>query len=289
MRVLRLAVIGDPHGAFDSSDAALLERISPDLLLVVGDLSDGQPQVPSLLRRLNRPLACILGNHDAGRDGSGRTLLRQIEALGPLHCGWAVREFTPPGLAVVGARPATAGGGFHLSKAARAAFGPISLEESAQRISAAALGANAALPLVMLAHCGPSGLGSEAADPCGRDWKKQACDWGDQDLSLAIRQIRQRRAVPLVVFGHMHHTLRRGQGMRRTLQRDRQGTIYLNAACVPRHGCDSQGRELRHFSWVELQVDADGAAQVLRASHRWYGLTGQLLYEELLYTHPLPC
>jgi uncharacterized protein (TIGR04168 family) len=289
MRLLRLAVIGDPHGAFDSSDADLLHRINPDLLLVVGDLSDGQPQVPALLRRLSQPVACILGNHDAGRDGSGRTLLRQIEALGPLHCGWAARELTPPGLAVVGARPATAGGGFHLSKAARAAFGPISLEESAQRISAAALGANAALPLVMLAHCGPSGLGSEAADPCGRDWKKQACDWGDQDLSLAIRQIRQRRTVPLVVFGHMHHTLRRGRGVRRTLQCDREGTVYLNAACVPRHGADDQGRELRHFSWVHLQVDSAGTGQVLRASHRWYGLTGQLLYEELLYTHPLPC
>ncbi|MEB3308441.1 MAG: TIGR04168 family protein [Cyanobacteriota bacterium] len=289
MPVLRLAVLGDPHGAFDSSDAALLERISPDLLLVVGDLSDGQLQVPAMLRRLSQPLACVLGNHDAGRDGSGRTLLRQIDALGPLHCGWALKEFTPQGLAVVGARPATAGGGFHLSRAARAAFGPVSLEESAQRISSAALAADSSLSVVLLAHCGPSGLGSEAADPCGRDWKKQACDWGDQDLSLAIRQIRRYRPVPLVVFGHMHHTLRRGRGMRRTLQRDRQGTIYLNAACVPRHGRDSQGRELRHFSWVDLQVDGDGTGRVLHASHRWYGLTGQLLYQELLYTHSLPC
>jgi len=65
---------------------------------------------------------------------------------------------------------------------------------------------------VLLAHCGPSGLGSEAGDPCGRDWKKPACDWGDQDLALAIRQIRRSRPLPLVAFGHMHHALKRGQG-----------------------------------------------------------------------------
>ena len=283
MQVLRLAVVGDPHGAWDGTDHTVLERIRPDALLVVGDLSDGQPQVPVLLRRLKLPVACIVGNHDTGKDASGRILRRQIEALGPLHCGWALRELRPPGLAVVGARPGSAGGGFHLSKAMLAAFGPLSLQESADRITQSALSADAALPLVLLAHCGPAGLGSEAADPCGRDWKKNACDWGDQDLALAIRQIRQRRPLPLVVFGHMHHALKRGDGMRRTFCMDRSGTVYLNAACVPRHGRDGHGRELRHFSWVELASDGAGKATVLQASHRWYGLAGDLLYEEVLH------
>ena len=288
MPVLRLAVVGDPHGAWDGSDHSVLEQIRPDLLLVVGDLSDGQPQVPALLRRLELPVACIAGNHDTGKDASGRTLRRQIDALGPLHCGWDLRELTPPGLAVVGARPGSAGGGFHLSKAMLAAFGPVSLQESADRITQAALRADADLPLVLLAHCGPSGLGSEAADPCGRDWKKNACDWGDQDLALAIRQIRMRRTLPLVVFGHMHHALKRGDGLRRTFCADRAGTLYLNAACVPRHGRDGQGRELRHFSWVELESDGHGGATVLRASHRWYGLGGELLYEDVLHQAPSP-
>ena len=296
MPVLRLAVVGDPHGAWDGSDHALLERLAPDALLVVGDLSDGQPQVPALLRRLELPAACILGNHDTGKDASGRTLRRQIDALGPLHCGWALRELRPPGLAVVGARPGSAGGGFHLSKAMLAAYGPLSLQESADRITQAALAAAADLPVVLLAHSGPSGLGSEAADPCGRDWKTNPCDWGDQDLALAIRQIRLRRALPLVVFGHMHHALKRGQGMRRTCVIDREGTLYLNAACVPRHGRDGEGRDLRHFSWVELESDGQGGAVLLRASHRWYGPGGELLYEELLHQAPtaqpealLPC
>ena len=281
--VVRIAVVGDPHGAWDGSDHALLARLAPDALLVVGDLSDGQPRIPALLARLPLPLACILGNHDAGKDPSGRTLERQLALLGDRHCGWGLRELRPPGLAVVGGRPGTAGGGFHLSKAALAAFGPLSLQESADRITAAALAADPALPLVLLAHCGPAGLGSEAADPCGRDWKKQACDWGDQDLTLAISQIRRRRPLPLVVFGHMHHSLRRGGGQRRSFCRDRHGTVYLNAASVPRHGHDERGRPLRHFSWVELAVAADGTASVRQASHRWYGLDGQLLYQELLY------
>lgn len=288
MPLLRLAVVGDPHGAWDGTDHTVLDRIRPDALLVVGDLSDGLPQVPSLLRRLQLPVACIAGNHDTGKDASGRTLRRQIEALGPLHCGWTLRQLIPPGLAVVGARPGTAGGGFHLSKAMLAAFGPLTLQESADRITQAALSGDPALPLVLLAHCGPAGLGSEAADPCGRDWKKNPCDWGDQDLALAIRQIRQRRPLPLVVFGHMHHALKRGGGLRRTFCRDRAGTFYVNAACVPRHGRDAQGRELRHFSWVELEADGQGGAVLLQASHRWYGLEGDLLYEEVLHRAPQP-
>ena len=289
MPIQRLAVVGDPHGAWDESDAALLEILRPDALLVVGDLSDGHPRIPALLRRLPLPVACILGNHDTGRDPSGATLHRQLEALGPLHCGWGLRELRPPGLAVVGGRPGTAGGGFHLSPAVRALYGPLSLEQSVERITAAALAADPELPLVLLAHCGPSGLGSSATDPCGRDWKKPACDWGDQDLAQAIGRIRQQRPLPLVVFGHMHHALKRGQGERRSVMVDRQGTVYLNAACVPRHGHDAQGRALRHFSWVELAWPAGAVhqARVCRASHRWYGLEGHLLYEELLHQEPL--
>lgn len=276
--MLRLAIAGDLHGQWDAADERLLEVLQPDALLVVGDLSDGQARIPERLGALPLPVACILGNHDCGRDPSGRTLRRQLDLLGERHCGWGLRTLTPPGLAVVGARPGTAGGGFHLSAAVQAVFGQPSLEESARRIREAALAAAPPLPLVLLAHCGPSGLGSNHADPCGRDWKKPACDWGDQDLGLAIAAIQRQRPLPLVVFGHMHHQLRRGQGLRRSFQRDRAGTAYLNTACVPRHGVDPQGRQLRHFSWVELEAGA-----LTRASHRWYGLDGQLLYQERLW------
>ena len=286
MAELRIAIAGDLHGQWDHTDEQLLERLAPDALLVVGDLSDGNGRIPVRLAALPLPLACILGNHDTGRDPSGQTLRRQLERLGERHCGWGLRELRPPGLAVVGARPASAGGGYHLNRGAEAVFGPVELEESVRRITAAALAADPALPLILLAHCGPSGLGSAGADPCGRDWKAPACDWGDQDLALAIDRIRRQRPLPLVVFGHMHHQLRRGQGERRSFCVDRAGTAYLNAASVPRHGQDPQGRALRHFSWVELR---DGVVQ--EVSHRWYGSGGELLYRQTLHRvqEPQPC
>jgi uncharacterized protein (TIGR04168 family) len=278
---LRIAVAGDLHDQWDERDNHLLERLAPDALLLVGDLSDGRARIPRLLARLQLPLACVLGNHDSGRDPSGHKLQRQIDLLGELHCGWGLRQLVPPGLAVVGGRPGSAGGGFHLSRAVRAAFGPVEMQESAARIERAALAADPDLPLLLLAHCGPSGLGSDARDPCGRDWKRPACDWGDQDLELAIERIRRHRPVPLVVFGHMHHSLWRKQGERRTLARDRHGTLHLNAACVPRVGVDGQGRSLRHLSWITW-----GERGPMHLAHRWYGDGGDLLYEQILWSAP---
>jgi uncharacterized protein (TIGR04168 family) len=283
---MRIAIAGDLHGQWDAVDVALLGRLAPDAVLVVGDLSDGQERIAASLGRLDHPLACILGNHDTGKDASGRRLQRQIDLLDGRHCGWGLRELHPPGLSVVGGRPGSAGGGYQLSRPVKALWGPVPPEESAERIVKAALSADPALPLVLLAHSGPSGLGSEAHAPCGRDWKAPARDWGDQDLALAIERIRRHRPVPLVVFGHMHHQLRRGSGERRSFQTDRHGTAYLNAACVPRHGIDGDGRHLRHFAWVELE--GHGLRSV---SHRWYAPDGRLLYEQVLVERAVavPC
>jgi uncharacterized protein (TIGR04168 family) len=288
---MRLAIAGDLHGQWDRRDVDLLGHLAPDALLVVGDLSDGQERIAASLASLPLPVACILGNHDTGKDHSGRKLQRQIDLLGERHCGWALRHLHPPGLAVVGARPGSAGGGYHLSKPVQALWGPVGVADSAERIVAAALAADPALPLVLLAHCGPSGLGSQANDPCGRDWKSPARDWGDQDLAMAIERIRPRRHLPLVVFGHMHHALKRGRGERRSFLIDRRGTAYLNAAYVPRHAEDGDGRHLRHLAWVELEH-----GQLRHASHRWYDTEGRLLYEQRLFAHPvcaaplaLPC
>jgi uncharacterized protein (TIGR04168 family) len=276
--VLQLAIAGDLHGQWDHHDDGLMAYLAPDALLVVGDLADGDVRLPLRLRKLNLPVACVLGNHDAAKDSSGRTLARMEQALGELHCGWSLRLLDPPGVAVVGGRPGSAGGGFQLSQAVKSHWGEVNLFDSADRITKAALSAPAETPLVLLSHAGPSGLGSAAADPCGRDWKTPACDWGDQDLQEAILRIRKQRPIPLVVFGHMHHRLRRGAGNRRTLHRDRQGTIYLNAACVPRHRQCQKNGPLRHFSWVELNDEG----RVLLAAHRWYGADGSLLEEHCL-------
>ena len=280
--VLRLAIAGDIHDQWNHQDHELLRCLRPDALLVVGDLSEGGQRIAAMLQQVEIPLACVLGNHDSGKDPSGRRLEQQLEILGERHCGWRLRELRPPGLSVVGARPGTAGGGFRVSQAVRSVYGPISLHESAERIRTAAMAADPALPLVLLSHCGPTGLGSEAADLCGRDWKLPARDWGDLDLALAIHQIQQQRRLPLVVFGHMHHALRRGRGERRSFRMDGRGTAYLNAACVPRHGIDQLGRTLHHFSWVEF----DAAGCLLEASHRWFGSSADLLYEQTLWKAP---
>ena len=222
----------------------------------------------------------ILGNHDRGRDRSGAVLRQQLVLLGDKHCAWGQRNWRKPALSVIGARPCSAGGGYQLSKAVEAVFGPVSLQESATRIADAANQAPSDLPLVVLAHCGPSGLGSDPASPCGRDWKTPAVDWGDQDLALALDLMARRRPADLVVFGHMHHQLKRSGGLRRSLLQDRRGTAYVNAACVPRVGVDQLGRALMHFSWAEFDD-----ARLTHLSHRWYGPDGALIHEEALPLH----
>ena len=136
--------------------------------------------------------------------------------------------------------------------------------------------------MILLAQSGPTGLGSEASSLCGRDWKQPPLDWGDQDLAIAIDKIRKYRVPQLVVFGHMHHALKRTQGTRKTFFQDRWGTAYLNAACVPRRGIDSVGRTLCHFCWVEFN---NGNLSLV--THRWYLPDGSIAYQETLLRRPL--
>jgi uncharacterized protein (TIGR04168 family) len=256
--------------------------LQPDAVLFVGDLSDGDLRLVKAIAALPLPTAVILGNHDHGKDASGQVFQQQLNLLGPRHCAWDLRRWdrdaaAVPAVSVLGARPGSAGGGYHLSRAITAVYGPLKLEESATRLVEAAARAPLDQPLVVLAHVGPSGLGSDVSSLCGRDWKRPAIDWGDQDLALALERIRSTRPLPLVVFGHMHHRLKRGQGERSTFLMDRDGTAYLNAACVPRCGQDAAGRDLIHWAWVEFH-----GLQLTHASHRWYAPEGRLVYAETL-------
>ena len=275
---LHIAIAGDLHGLWDSLDEAILQRLAPDAVLLVGDLGEGDDRMSRRISRLPHPVACVLGNHDAGRDPTGHVLQRQLRLLGSVHCGWGMRWLEPPGLAVVGGRPASSGGGYALSAAVRATWGNVSLAASVHRMSSAAAEVSPETPLVLLAHAGPSGLGSRANDICGRDWKRPACDWGDQDLAAAIVRIRCQRPLPLVVFGHMHHRLKRGPGQRQAFLQDRYGTAYLNAAAVPRHHHDNDGCPLRHFAMVQLD-----SSQVLRVSQCWFDAEATVRQEQCLY------
>jgi uncharacterized protein (TIGR04168 family) len=109
--------------------------------------------------------------------------------------------------------------------------------------------------LVFLAHNGPSGLGAERDAAFGRDFHADAGDWGDDDLSLAIAHAKATgRRVLAVVAGHMHWTLR-GGGQRRW-QESRDGTLYLNAARVPRSVRHGGGMVSHHLA---LELSGDGA------------------------------
>ena len=278
LTTLRLAIAGDLHGDWGDRDAELIERLQPDALLFVGDLSDGDLRMVKSITQLTLPVAVLLGNHDRGRDKSGVLLQQQMSMLGERHCPWRLRGWSQPELAVVGARPCSAGGGFHLSQAVQAVFGPITETQSADWIVDAASHAPDHWPLVVLAHSGPTGLGSAANSPCGRDWKQPHIDWGDRDLALALDRMQKIRPADLVVFGHMHHQLKGQRGARITFHRDRRGTCFVNAACVPRVGLDESGMPLHHLTWVEFS----GKEPTL-VSHRWYRPGGQLSYEQTLH------
>ena len=244
----------------------------------MGDLGEGNLGVLKLIVKIPVPVFVILGNHDRGRDSTGDFLKLQLKMLGQKDCSWKLGEWKLSDISVVGARPCSSGGGYYLSPEVKGAFGEISLEASATRIALAASKAPLTNPLIILAHSGPSGLGSEANSLCGRDWKKPAIDWGDKDLSIAIDRIRCTRVPDLVVFGHTHHQLSGKQGNRITFYQDLWGTCYLNSACVPRKGFDSKGQKLCHFSWVEFEC-----SKLIHASHRWYLPDGKLVYKESLF------
>jgi len=85
-----------------------------------------------------------------------------------------------------------------------------------------------------------------------------------------VRYARARgKNVRAVIAGHMHHHLKGGGQRRWRVERD--GTLYLNAARVPRI-FPRGGRTLRHH--VELVLDADRvmAREVLLESPE--GMTG---------------
>ncbi len=154
-------------------------------------------------------------------------------------------------------------------------YGPITEKDSVEKIIKSSERAINNLPLLIMSHVGPSGLGSEQESICGRDWKLPPLDWGDRDLSFAISEIQKKRIVDIVIFGHMHNHLKRNLGFREMFKIDNCGTAYLNAAVVPRYKTNEHGELFINFSWVEFEKD-----QLKHVSHRWYSQYGEIFEEE---------
>ncbi|CAM8965945.1 unnamed protein product [Rhodiola kirilowii] len=249
-RTVRIAVVGDVHDDWDlREDSKALQLLQPDLVLftgkcynrLLGDFGNENVELVQSVSELNMPKAVILGNHDSWRTQQLSTkrkdgVQKQLECLGAEHVGYSRLDIPALKLSVVGGRPFSCGGDFLFRKLILAArYGVLSMDESANKIYQTATGGPEDHLVILLAHNGPSGLGSKASDICGRDWVSGGGDHGDLDLAKAISRIKENAniSIPLVVFGHMHKQLAHGQGLRKMIVHS-DNTIYLNGAIVPR-------------------------------------------------------
>ena len=289
---LTVAVVGDVHDQWEAEDEAALQHLGIDLVLLVGDFGNEAVDVVRAIAAIDIPKAVILGNHDAWYSATdwGRQrcpydrqredwVQQQLDALGGVHVGYGKLDLPEWQLTVVGGRPFSWGGpAWKYPDFYQQRYGVSSMAESTARIMAAVEEA-AHDTVLFIGHCGPTGLGEAAEDPCGRDWNPLGGDFGDPDLGAAIAHSRTLgKTVPLVTFGHMHHSLRHTKKqLRKRLDVCSSGTVYLNAASVPRIKTTEAGR-LRNFSLVELQ---DGA--VTQASLVWLNPQHHIHSEEILY------
>jgi uncharacterized protein (TIGR04168 family) len=286
---VRIAVIGDVHLFWGEEDVAFFERSAYDLLLFVGDVADySQRRALPVLRSIGRlgvPSLFIAGNHDGARlsqfvaeamgwgrlahvlgRGQARRCAEMQAALGrvPL-CGYSRHPFSIRGFdfAVLAARPHSMGGSQAAFRRYLArAFGVGGIEASAARLREL-VDACPLERLVVLAHNGPSGLGARREDIWGCDFRPREGDFGDDDLRLLVEHARARgKRVLAVVAGHMHHELKGGG--RRIWSLSRDGTLYVNAARVPRVFVEN-GRRLRHHVLLELDGERAAAREVLIA------------------------
>jgi uncharacterized protein (TIGR04168 family) len=290
--LVQIAVVGDIHNQWNEEDAAALKALGADLTIFVGDFGNEAVDIVRQVAQLSMPKAVALGNHDAwhtatpwGRKKSpyDRNLedrvQQQLDALGTDHVGYRHRDFPAQQLSIVGGRPFSWGGpDWKYDDFYQERFGVSSMQDSCDRIVQAATQSQFET-VVLVSHNGPAGLGDQPEDLCGRDWQPIGGDYGDPDLQNAVSTLKKiGKQVPLVTFGHMHHALRhRKDRQRQRVQVDADGTLYLNAACVPRI-LDTESGHYHNFSVVQLEN-----AQVIQASSVWISAQGAIGHQEILF------
>ncbi|XP_006656708.2 uncharacterized protein LOC102719776 [Oryza brachyantha] len=240
---VRVAVVGDVHNDWTlEEDSRALHFLQPDLVLFTGDYGNENVQLVKSISELQLPKAAILGNHDCWHtyqfsEKKVDHVRLQLESLGEQHVGYKCLDFPTIKLSIVGGRPFSCGGNrLFRPKLLSKWYGVNDMAESAKKIYDAAANAPEEHAVIVLAHNGPTGLGSRMDDICGRDWVAGGGDHGDPDLEQAISDLHREAGVsiPLVVFGHMHKSLAYGRGLRKMIAFGGNQTIYLNGAVVPR-------------------------------------------------------
>lgn len=296
-RFIQIAVIGDIHDAWDEDDPKALDQLGVDLVLFVGDFGNEAVEVVRAVSTLALPYAASFGNHDAWYTATpwgtkncpyDRTqedwVTLQLDLLADAHVGYSYRSFPQLDLSVVGGRPFSWGGPeWRCAEFYWDRFGVKNFTDSTVRIANAAAQASSET-IIFLGHNGPAGLGNQPEDPCGKDWKQLGGDFGDPDLRDAIATTRATgKRVPLVTFGHMHHHLRHTKAVqRKRLCVDEAGTVYLNAACVPRIIKTEQGLQ-RNVSLVTLQDHWVTDVKLV-----WLDEHFEITSSEILYSKPSP-
>jgi uncharacterized protein (TIGR04168 family) len=288
---IKIAVVGDIHDQWEAEDSLALQQLNVDLVLFVGDFGNEAVDVVHAVAMLNLPKAVILGNHDAWYSASewGRRkspynhdqedrVQQQLDLLGHTHVGYSYLDFPTLNLSVVGGRPFSWGSSeWKNAQFYRDRYGIESFDESTERIAKAAASTSCDT-IIFLGHNGPLGLGDRAYDPCGKDWHPIGGDYGDPDLAGAIAKTQLLpKQIPLVAFGHMHHRLHNSVELRKPVFVSPTGTIYLNAAKVPRIIKSSEGNH-RNFSLVSMQ-----AGIVSQISLIWIASDRGIISEQILY------
>lgn len=290
---IKIAVVGDVHDQWENDDTLALKSLEIDLVLLVGDFGNEAVELVKTIAALEIPKAVVFGNHDAWYTATewGRKkcpynrqtedwVQEQLDIMGEDHVGYGKQDFPDLQLTVVGGRPFSWGGPeWKYSDFYEERFGVNNFATSAQRMIKAVQSARFER-ILFLGHNGPTGLGEAAEAPCGKDWSPLGGDYGDPDFAEAIAQARiLGKTIPLVAFGHMHHTLRHTKTrLRQRLVTSPDGTVYLNAACVSRIRETPQGKQ-RNFSLVTLDSE-----QVSEVSLVWVGEDFQVVETEMLYS-----
>ncbi|MEL6183417.1 MAG: metallophosphoesterase [Myxococcota bacterium] len=270
----RFAVIGDVHACFDAVDRDQLDSLGYDAVLFVGDLTGYVPgsgiATAKRIAKLTTPAFVHPGNHDATtlpqlvaevfgsesmrhRFGGGqlRRVARLEGALGnQVLTGYSVHPLSPE-LSLVAARPHSFGGStLGCARYLSEAFAVTTLEASTRRI-VEVLDSAPTSDVIVVAHNGPHGLGARPHDIWGCDFDPKRGDFGDLDLAQALT--RTTKSVRAVLAGHMHHRVK-GSTEPRQWRVEQNGTLFLNAAAVPRIKKQPGGARRHH---VRLTVEAD--------------------------------
>ncbi len=289
---ISIAIVGDVHDQWDKQDHLALKQLGIDLVLFVGDFGNESIEIVRQIESLDIPKAVILGNHDSWYTASpwGRKkapydrtkedrVQQQLDLLGQTHVGYGRLDLPQFNLSIVGSRPFSWGGSeWKNADFYRERYNIANFTESAIRIVEAAKNSPCD-NLICIGHNGPLGLGDKPEDTCGRDWNPLGGDHGDPDFAEAIDKILAfGKSIPLVTFGHMHHSLRHRKDILRTIiNTNEMGTVYLNSASVPRIK-KQEGKILRNFSVVTLE-----SAVVRKISLVWLDQDFVVTENKLLY------